>query len=99
VEGWGAAAGNYTLTINASYLGLEDETKDVIKIYPNPAKSSLTIEGLEGQLTIFAINGEKVMETSVSEKSTVDISKLTTGFYTLSFVANSVQFTKKLTIE
>jgi hypothetical protein len=99
VEGWGAAAGDYTLTINASYLGLEDETKDLLKIYPNPAKSNLTIEGLEGQLTIFAINGEKVMDATVFNKTTLDISQLTSGFYTLSFVANSMQFTKKLTIE
>jgi glycine betaine/choline ABC-type transport system substrate-binding protein len=99
VEGWGAAAGDYTLNINASYLGLEDGTKDLLKIYPNPAKSNLTIEGLEGQLTIFAINGEQVMEVTVINETTLDISHLTSGFYTLSFVANSMQFTKKLTIE
>lgn len=99
IEGWGAAAGDYTLNINASYLGFENETEDLLKIYPNPAKSNLTIEGLEGQLTIFAVNGEKVMEASIFNKTTLDISQLTTGFYTLSFVANSMQFTKKLTIE
>lgn len=99
VEGWGASAGDYTLTINASYLGLEEETTELLKIYPNPAKSNLTIEGLEGQLTIFAINGEKVMDAAIFNKTTLDISQLISGFYTLSFVANSMQFTKKLTIE
>ena len=99
VEGWGQAAGDYTLTINASYLGLEDELMEHVKIYPNPAKSNLTIEGLEGELTIYAMNGEKVMERSLTGKSTMDISELSSGFYTLSFVSNSLQFTKKLTIE
>ena len=99
VEGWGASAGDYTLTINASYLGLEDETSELLKIYPNPAKSILTIEGLEGQLTIFAINGEKVMDAAIFNKTILDISQLSPGFYTLSFSANSMQFMKKLTIE
>ncbi|MEY4521307.1 MAG: hypothetical protein RIT10_492 [Bacteroidota bacterium] len=99
VEGWGASAGDYTLTINASYLGMEDETTELLKIYPNPAKSNLTIEGIEGQLTIFAINGEKVMNASIFNITTLDISELSSGFYTLSFTSNSMQFTKKLTIE
>lgn len=99
VEGWGASAGDYTLTINSSYLGLEDETSELLKIYPNPAKSNLTIEGLEGELTIFAINGEKVMDAAIFNKTILDISQLSPGFYTLSFSANSIQFTKKLTIE
>jgi len=68
-------------------VGLED-VNDIgkLKIYPNPAKnnfisSSLAITG-NSQLSIFNVNGEKVMEKQLTEPETqIDISVLPRGVY------------------
>lgn len=55
-----------------------------IKIYPNPASESISVEGLNGTSTIFDITGHLVMSINSNGSNTrIDISTLHPGLYLL----------------
>lgn len=69
--------GTRTLTTNNDF-----STKSRIEIYPNPATSNLTIiSDLEiNKISVFAMNGQKVMETS-ENLNEINIDHLNSGMY------------------
>ena len=72
-----------------SQLGI-DELSEVVKVYPNPATSNLTIE-LEGVYTyaIYNLSGALVQQGQGNDIETVDVSELTSGAYVLQIVSNN----------
>jgi predicted small secreted protein len=79
---------NFTLIVQAP-LGLDDVVRSSIVIYPNPAKSNITIKGdftNAEKISVYNMLGQKVMDSLVSgSESNVDISKLSNGIYTIQF--------------
>ena len=49
-----------------------------LTIYPNPASSTITVEGLNGVAQVFDVNGKKVMNIT---NGTFDVSELSKGTY------------------
>lgn len=77
---------NYPVSIN----NLEHPS---FSVYPNPATSTITIEGAESNdATIYDMNGRAVMQT---KGNTADVSTLATGMYYLRLQGKSVKFVKQ----
>lgn len=79
----------------------EDETLDLISMYPNPASNRLHIQmadqGIENHLQIYNQQGQEVMALNLDLNSQIDISTLPSGLYFLVFNADSHHsITKKL---
>ncbi len=73
------------------YLKYEEDNTPVI-IYPNPANESLTYEGTAATLTFYDIQGRQVLsQVTTTEKTTVDISNLRHGVYTIEIITNTGQ--------
>lgn len=93
---------NYSANYYFTTIGIEDVAGSPIKIYPNPASSSLYISGLEKDIpakaVITDISGRKVLETSIYEGS-IDISKLSAGLYFITVSQNSLTVTNKIRVE
>jgi hypothetical protein len=73
-------------------------SNEILRMHPNPAHSSLTIEvSQKGKLYIFSQLGSIVQEIQLSEKqTTIDISRLSQGLFLLKFLdyKNNVVYTK-----
>ncbi len=54
-----------------------------LKVYPNPAKNEITVEGAEGDILLFASNGNLVSTTKAEAKTVVTLSALADGVYVL----------------
>jgi len=58
-----------------------------VKVYPNPSSTALTIEltnAESGLVEAYTVDGKMVMQANISSmKSTLDISNLTNGIYSL----------------
>ncbi len=71
-------------------VGLDEEVKEQLKIYPNPAEDQLTVEGMvngQKQLRILDQNGRLVKELSTSQvKLSIDVNEFPKGVYVLEVV-------------
>lgn len=87
--GGGTATCNFNLVVNQN-LGTNDFVKNLFVVYPNPAATSITIKGENfenEEVEIYNMLGQKVMQRSlITNESTLDVSKLANGVYTLYFV-------------
>lgn len=73
-----------------------DWTKE--NIYPNPANDKIEIEGLQvGQIEIINLQGQVIKNINLTrERTTINISKLTGGVYTMRIKTNDGIIVKKL---
>ena len=78
----------FTLTVQP-FLGVNDYSKNNLKVYPNPASTNITIKGdfiADKNIIIFNVLGQKVMENTLkSDENVLDISRLALGVYTIQF--------------
>lgn len=68
-----------------------------LKVSPNPAKETVTIEGIGKEpqtLTLYTINGNKVMCRECTDGSTLDISSLPQGIYIVKTGTNTAKIVK-----
>jgi hypothetical protein len=81
----------------------ENNSSQEVSIYPNPVKDALTISFSsidKGVVEIFDMQGKVVYQASVNKKlSTIDVSVLQTGVYTLKVTTSKGNFSKKFTKE
>ena len=67
---------------------------DNIKLYPNPATNSVTIEGENiSSVMIFDMNGKVVVETTQKQ---IDITALAKGVYSVVVISDKNRSVKKL---
>ena len=69
-----------------------------IQIYPNPVKDELFIKNAEqfsGLITIYGIDGRKVLVKNISEKDGIDVSALSRGVYILTVNNQAQKFSKQ----
>lgn len=66
-------------------------------LYPNPTQAMLIIDGLENNqaIEIYDLRGQKVIETSLLDTKTVDVSELIQGVYFVSTIINGKQELQK----
>jgi len=60
-----------------------------VAIYPNPARELVTYDGEAAILTFFDIQGRQVMQQPANERTTIDISTLKSGVYTIEILTNT----------
>ncbi len=87
-----------TVSFNFSVLSVIENQLDELAIYPNPAKSEITIQGLENNLTqieFFNIVGQRILTLSNNFR-TIDISSLQSGVYFAKLYTNIGVSTLKL---
>jgi len=81
-------AANWTIASNMSVGISNNQMKNPVKIYPNPAQSKIIIEGYQNQFysfEIFDLSGRKMMaKTEINtNRFTVDVGQLLPGIYIL----------------
>ena len=93
----------YTIngSLSSSNIPNSNMIRSQIKTYPNPVESLLNISfsvPTNGTMSVFQINGIKVMERELNQKSNtqLNVSHLSSGFYILKIQsqANSSQVLK-----
>ena len=70
-------------TENVSAVSDADSKASVLKVYPNPAKNEITVEGAENDILIFSANGNLVSTTKAADKTVINVSSLADGVYVL----------------
>jgi len=77
-------------------MGLEENGKASVKIYPNPAVSLINISGMSGagSITIYNVLGQEVKTAAIIEaSSSIDVSDLKSGTYHLTLKGESATTT------
>jgi ligand-binding sensor domain-containing protein len=84
----------------AVWTGIKPMSNTALSIYPNPAKTAFRITNLQGKahITIFDINGKILIDKNIVN-SQVDLSQLSSGFYTIKIVENNKVTTLKFVKE
>lgn len=103
------ASGNYQVKVTNGCDELMSETVAIttelneietsgINISPNPAKNIIIVEGLtKGLIEILNIQGQLIKQVNVSDKNTsIDISNLASGIYSLKITTSEGIVVKKL---
>lgn len=83
VEGWGSEMGNFTLTLNADYVGLEEEQLASIRVFPNPTNASVRLNQSIGIATLYHVNGTELTKYDTDESLQIDLSNFQAGSYFL----------------
>jgi hypothetical protein len=98
VEGWGNESGEYTLNIDANYLGQTELANEHVVVSPNPASESISITGFEGKVELIDVTGKIVKSISNFKGEKISVEELESGLYTLIFSKDELKFSKKLMI-
>ena len=97
VEGWGALSGEYTLQINASYVGLATNEASLFNAYPNPSHGKLNLTPNTGVYEILTINGQLLKRADTQIQSSFYLENLESGVYLLkSLTSGQVQKWQKI---
>jgi hypothetical protein len=86
------------INVTAITTGIKEIGEKDILIYPNPAKDNVIITGItKAKIEVFNFQGQAVQISDISELNTsVDISKLGSGVYSIRLTTNEGIFVKKL---
>ncbi len=60
-----------------------DELDSTVKVFPNPAKDEITVEGFSGELVFYSVEGKEVMIYQITDSHTINVSDLAPGIYTV----------------
>ncbi|MEW5675134.1 T9SS type A sorting domain-containing protein [Flavobacterium enshiense] len=93
-----------TTAVSFSLLGIDSFDIESFKLYPNPAKSFVTLElpqlVSEADVIIYDMLGKKVIETKVTlENSRIETSRLNSGSYLMNIKTIDGEGTKTLVIQ
>lgn len=86
---------SFTVTVDEA-LGIKENSKQQIAIYPNPAFNEITVKGnldLNDTITIYNMLGQKAIEKAIdSNEQKIDVSKLPSGVYTINFNNSKISY-------
>ena len=81
-------------------MGLDESVIGEITIYPNPAKDKITIENIDVSslytIEILNISGQVVINQTIQNNKSIDVSNLTSGVYVVKISNDSGVFVSKL---
>ena len=89
---------NENITLVAFFaVGIDENASANLRVYPNPAKESIFIDGIEAntQVEIFNSLGELVKVVSVSENQEISVRDLAAGLYMVHFGNATLRFVKE----
>ena len=101
VQGWNLEEGDYSIEITeADGTGIQEDLSD-IKVYPNPTKDVLRIEGLKSQsnIRLIDLSGKTVLTNVVSNNDQIDLSEVNSGVYYIEIENNSSRIVKKIIVQ
>lgn len=99
VEGWGNESGDYIINVEEDFVGIENKTKVLHSVYPNPASSTVNIEGDLPEFTNVEDDQGRIIKQITLSDHIIDVSDLSKGFYVFSFHYADQVIRKKLIIE
>ncbi|ACU07254.1 aminopeptidase M1 family protein [Flavobacteriaceae bacterium 3519-10] len=88
---------NSTVTFDPSVLAVDDETKNAVKIYPNPVKDQLSVSGIKNgvKYEIFSIDGKLVRSGTYESGQPLYVSALMKGVYFFTIDNQKLKFIKE----
>jgi len=94
----GTGTGAYTslTACQTACVATEISEETSLKIYPNPVKDVLIIEGKYTSVEIYDVFGKAVLTTDY--QNTIDVSSLSSGVYMLNITKGDETFMQKITI-
>jgi endonuclease I/chitodextrinase len=82
-----------------SSLSVDEFSLSNLKLHPNPFKNNLTIDlksSIDTDIEIYDILGKRVLKSTISETSTLNLQALKTGIFIVKITQNNSTITKKL---
>lgn len=88
---------NSTVIKDATILAVNDNTKDGIKIYPNPVADKLSVLGIgkNQQYSIYSADGKLVKKGKFAEGKAIEVHDLPKGVYLLKIENQNLKFIKE----
>jgi len=84
------------------YVGVDEMEKENISVYPNPATNKFTVNlaGSEkANIEMFNLVGQKVYNSTATEKAEVNVSGFRPGIYMLKVSQNGKVYTSKVVVK
>jgi hypothetical protein len=83
-------------------VGIDDVDNAAIALYPNPASSTVTLTGIEGEATVTVVdmNGREVQTIKHSDNQaiTIDVTGMAQGAYFVRITGERVNAIRKLIV-
>lgn len=79
---------------DAPATAISESQASALKVYPNPAKSELTVEGANDDIFIFSANGNLISRIKAEDKAVINVSSFTNGVYILRSGDSAVRIIK-----
>lgn len=79
-----------------TFLGLNEASKEVVRMYPNPATDAVQLAGFDNGDYRIVNNLGEVIAAGVIANGRVDVSKLANGIYQLEIVQDNKQYVGRL---
>ena len=92
------------VTFTTETQGIEDVDNAAISLYPNPASSTVTLTGIEGEamVTVVDMNGRQVYTQAINQSGnqtiTIDVSGMSQGAYFVRITGERVNAIRKLIV-
>ena len=86
-----------TVTKDTGILAVNDTAKNEMRIYPNPVKDQLSIEGIskDEKYEIYSVDGKRVNKGTISNGNTINVNALPKGVYLLKIEDKNLKFIKE----
>ena len=68
---------------DAPATAIAETSSSVLKVYPNPAKNEITVEGASDDILVFSANGGLISTTKAADKAVINVSSFADGVYVL----------------
>ena len=79
---------------NVSAVSEADSKASSLKVYPNPAKNEIIVEGANNDIFIFSANGNLISRIKAEDKVVINVSSFTNGVYILRSGDSAVRIIK-----
>ena len=83
VEGWGIEMGNYTLTIDADYVGISEIDLSDLQVFPNPTNGVISLNKSIGKARLYHVNGAFLGSYDTNATQAIDLTPFQSGSYFL----------------
>ena len=89
--------------VNLGTLSTEEFTASNLTVYPNPAKTNITIKSSDqtqiDSVELYSVLGKRVFTTSNLVNDSIDVSEIASGIYLLKVNSGANSVTKRIIIE
>ena len=81
VEGWGGFTGDYTLNIDATFVGVEQLVTAPFQLYPNPSLGALNVKEGSGAYVVQDLQGKTILQFDAQISAHQNFEQLAPGTY------------------